>query len=119
MIRLAFTLTFVAALLVGGCNRHDQAIAPPQVRYGQTDCAQCGMSVADERYAAALIIRTNDGEQQAQVFDDIGCMIGYEREHRDVTVLARYVKNFETHAWIPAEGAAYAHSETIRSPMGF
>jgi copper chaperone NosL len=119
MIRSTLTTLFVIASLIAGCNRREQAIGPPQVRYGETDCAQCGMSVADERYAAALIIRTADGEQRAEVFDDIGCMIGYEREHPESTVLARYVKDFQSHTWLPAEHAAYAHDEAIHSPMGF
>src|SRR5256885_12883798 len=94
-------------LLVAGCKQSSEAVAPPQIHYGQADCSQCGMTVNDERYAAALIIRTADGEQAAKVFDDIGCMIGYEREHGDVTVLARYVKDFESHAWVGADKAAY------------
>lgn len=109
----------VLVLIVAGCDRRPEAIAPPAVRFGQTDCAQCGMSVADERYAAALVVRNADGEQVGQAFDDIGCMVEYERDHHDVTVLARYVKDFQTHQWVAAERAAYVHDAAIASPMGF
>ena len=119
MIRHTAQVLLVAALAIAGCGNREEAVGPPQVRYGQTDCAQCGMSVADDRYAAALVVRTAEGEQQSVVFDDIGCMIGYEREHPGVTVLGRYVKDFRTRAWVPAERAAYAQDPTIHSPMGF
>lgn len=108
-----------AALLFTGCNRRTEAVAPPDVRYGQVDCAECGMTVSDERYAAALLTRGADGEQVARVFDDIGCMIEFEREHPEVKVLAPYVKDFESHQWLRADRAAYVQGEQIRSPMGF
>ena len=120
MIRRLFSLIVCAVpLLAGGCKPSNEAIAPPQVRYGQIDCAECGMGVSDERYVAALIVRTADGEQTAKVFEDIGCMIGYEREHADVTILARYVKDFENHNWLTAEKASFVRDDQIHSPMGF
>ena len=117
--RLSAALISGAVLFSTGCSRRPQAIAPPDVHYGQTDCAGCGMTVSDERYAAALVTRTPDGEQVARVFDDIGCMVEYERGHPEVGVLAHYVKDYETHQWLPADRASYVRGDQIHSPMGF
>lgn len=105
-------------LLAAGCNRQ-APVGPPQVQYGQTECSQCGMTVNDEHYAAALILEQPSGERVAKIFDDIGCMLAFERESHDAKVLARYVKDYQTHAWLDADRAAYVKGAEIHSPMGY
>lgn len=110
-------IIFFVALLIG-CSRQDD-LGPPEIQYGQTDCSQCGMTVNDERYAAGLIVEASDGQRIAKVFDDIGCMIAYEHEQHDGTVLARYVKDFTTHQWLAAQQASYVLASSIHSPMSY
>ena len=111
-------LILTGLLTVAGCNRQTP-IGPPQVQYGQTDCSQCGMTINDEEYAAALILETPSGERVAKVFDDIGCMLAFESESHEGKVLARYVKDYETHAWLDADRAVYVKGPEIHSPMGY
>lgn len=112
-------LILAAALIVVGCSRREQGLGPPDVPYGQTDCSQCGMSVSDEHYAAAAIVEIPDGGRVARVFDDIGCLFAYEREQHEGKVLARYVKDYWTHQWVPAGEAFYVRGKAIQSPMGY
>ena len=114
----AMMLIVTGLVLAAGCNRQ-APIGPPQVQYGQTECSQCGMTVNDEQYAAALILEQPTGERVAKIFDDIGCMLAFERESHDGKVLARYVKDYETHAWLNADRAAYVKGAEIHSPMGY
>lgn len=113
------TFIFIAALLLAGCSRGPQGLGPPDLQLGQTDCAQCGMTVSDDRYAAAVIVETPAGERIAKIFDDIGCMLSYEREQHDGKIVARYVKDYSTRGWLPADQALYVHADLIRSPMGY
>jgi copper chaperone NosL len=117
MIR-AITIFVTAAILLG-CSRHPQALAPPEIQLGQTDCAQCGMTVSDDRYAAAVIVETSAGDRLTKVFDDIGCFAAYLREQHDGQVLAQYVKDYSTRGWLVADQALYVHADSIRSPMAY
>lgn len=112
-------LILALGLIVFGCSRREMGLGPPEVQYGQTDCAQCGMSVADERYAAAAIVEISNGERVARVFDDIGCLFAYEREQHEGKVLAWYVKDYATRQWVPAGEAFYVCGKAIQSPMGY
>jgi copper chaperone NosL len=103
-------------MLLVGCSEKPKD-APPQIRYGQDECAHCGMIVSDERFAAALRVIAG-GQQQDLIFDDIGDMIEYERGHESVQIQKRLVHDFDTHQWIDASHAFYLKSERIHSPMG-
>jgi copper chaperone NosL len=113
------TALLVSAALLLGCSRRDQGLGPPELQLGQTDCAQCGMTVSDDRYAAAVIVQTPAGERVARIFDDIGCMAAYLREQHDGKVLAQYVKDYNTRGWLVADQAFYVRASSIRSPMGY
>ena len=106
------------ALLVSGCDRQ-QPLAPPEVQYGQSECADCGMIVSDQRYAAGLILETAQGDFVPRVFDDIGCMIKYEQHQKDGKVLAHYVKDYQTSQWLTVEKAVLVHRQQIQSPMAY
>jgi copper chaperone NosL len=113
------TRILVSAMLLLGCSRRQQSLGPPELELGQTDCARCGMTVSDDRYAAAVIVETPAGDRVAKVFDDIGCMAAYQREQHDGKVLAQYVKDYNTRAWLSAHQAFYVRADSIRSPMAY
>ncbi len=115
------TLILAAALMLctPGCSRRQQPVQPPAIALGQTECTQCGMTINDERFAAAEIVSAADGEETACTFDDIGCLLEYDHRHADQHVLARYVKDFATRQWLAAQDAAFVRSAQIHSPMGY
>jgi copper chaperone NosL len=117
MIRTTAILVVAAILL--GCSRRQADLTPPELQLGQIDCAQCGMTVSDDRYAAAAIVETSAGDRLTKIFDDVGCLAAYEREQHDGTVLARYVKDYNTRAWLKADQAFYVRARSIQSPMGY
>jgi len=113
---IGIALVFLAAV-AAGCGR-DSGIAPPQIRYGQDTCAVCGMIISDERFAAGLVTGAAP-PYQALAFDDVGCLLQYERSTPDAAVAARYVRDFQAPRWHAAETAFYVHGPALQSPMAF
>jgi copper chaperone NosL len=108
--------SFVILSLLSGCS-HQPTDPPPRVRYGQDECAFCGMIISDERFAAAL--RVNEkGEIRDLLFDDIGDMIDYEKANPGIAVVHRFVHDLSTRRWIDAQAATYSHSDQLQTPMG-
>ncbi|MGA9453038.1 MAG: nitrous oxide reductase accessory protein NosL [Verrucomicrobiia bacterium] len=107
------------ALVVTGCNQQT-ALVPPKIHYGLETCADCGMIINDPHYAAALAWHAApDGPTQSAVFDDIGCLLNWHRHHADAKVLATWVKNVRTAAWLDATSAIYVKSKRLQTPMGW
>jgi copper chaperone NosL len=120
--RVSRVLGPVAALVVlvviAACN-HPAAIDPPPIQYGEDVCEFCRMTIDNVRFAAALIYRTPAGRQRVAIFDDIGCMLAWQREHSTDRTIAAFVHDFKTHQWIKASGAWYVRSSAIQTPMGW
>lgn len=114
--RIAAELAVVAAAcLAAGCARAPTD-APPVVHFGQDPCAACTMIVSEQRFAAAIV--PGDGSRDPLAFDDIGCLLSWERDHPDSPPMARWVRDHEGAGWLRAERAWYVRSVEIRSPMG-
>jgi len=111
--RPGLVAVLVAAVLLAGC-RGGREPRPPAIRYGRDVCAECGMIISDERFAAAYV--TKSGE--VRLFDDIGDMLVYEKKD-DQEPIAYYVHDFRSRKWIPAEAAYYVRGESVKSPMGW
>lgn len=111
--RLGVVAVTLAVALLSGCGG-GRGPRPPVIRYDRDVCAQCGMIISDERFAAAYV--TKSGE--ARLFDDIGDMLVYEKEHGEA-VVAYYVHDFRSRKWIPAEAAYYVRGDSVKSPMGW
>lgn len=109
-------LLFTLPLLVVGCNRTNPD-APPTVYYGESVCAECGMIVSDERFASAIIIRDDHGRLETLVFDDVGDQVIYEKARPELHIVRRWVHDYASPAWIPAESAHYVKAATIHTPM--
>lgn len=106
----------LAGLMIAGCRR-ETPIEPPVVHYGQHICAECGMIVSDSRFAAAMLIE-KDGRREMLLFDDIGCLIVGQWQDESV-ILARWVTDASTGAWLDATSASYLFSPDIITPMAF
>ncbi len=104
-----------ALLLLAGCAG-EEPLAPPQIRLGRDECAECGMLIMEDRSSAARIIDAGQGPEP-QLFDDIGCLLDREREEQGVRVLARYFRDHQTAAWIPEARETFVMAEGVRTPM--
>jgi copper chaperone NosL len=114
--RAAITGTVIAMLLGWhGCAR-SATDGPPDIRLGETVCDDCGMIVSDDRFATATIIEGDRGPE-ARVFDDFSCQVNYESAHPDLTIVARWSHDYETHQWLSTETAAFLRSPPLRTPM--
>ena len=105
-------------LILTACGGGQLKIEPPKIYYSEDVCDHCNMIISDERFAAAMIIEVSEGRTDSRIFDDIGDMLYYHKKHPEFRVLARYVHDYETHAWLDAETAFYVHSKDVHSPMG-
>ncbi len=108
---------FIALVLLftslTACQSAVDLTQPPEIRYGEDVCDQCGMIISEPRFAAAYI--TADGVTRR--FDDIGDMIVYHLEMgEDVAVF--WVHDFETADWLRADEATLAYIEDLITPMG-
>ena len=105
-----------SACLVAGCERAEET-GPPELRFGRDECAECKMSIIDERSAAAARVRTPQGAE-VLLFDDLGCLLDLERGATEFEVSERWTRDYGSRAWTRAETAIYVFSEKIRTPMG-
>lgn len=100
--------------LLAGCGSEQaDASAPPEINYGRDTCDSCGMIVADERYAAALVAA--DGT--AEIFDDIGEMMESVREN-GLNARRAWVHDWDSREWTDATSATYVRGDPEATPMG-
>lgn len=112
------TTALLAVVITVGCQ-HRAAVNPPDIHYGEDVCAFCQMTINDPRFAAAVIYRTLEGRQRIASFDDIGCMLAWQREHAADHTTAAFVHDYKTRQWIEAARAWYVRSPAIQTPMGW
>jgi copper chaperone NosL len=108
-------LAAVLAVALPACSP-DATDGPPEVRYGESVCAECGMILSDERYATATIV---DGERgpEVRLFDDFNCQIAFEADDPAPRVTRRWVHDQESREWLLAPSAYYVRAEKLRTPM--
>ncbi|MDI1290569.1 MAG: nitrous oxide reductase accessory protein NosL [bacterium] len=112
-------LPWMAFLVLAGCGRSELQ-GPPELRLGHDECAECGMMINEERCASAAIVEVA-GQRRYAMFDDIGCMLDYEHDHRnELRTVDRFLHDHGTKAWIPASTAVvlYAEAGKLQTPMG-
>ncbi len=113
MNRREFLGLLALAALAGACA-HRTEPEPPDIRYGRDVCAECGMIIGDDRFAAAASVAGAD----PLLFDDIGCLLVYRQKRRPAWA-AVWVHDYESRSWVRAEGAWFLLSPQVRSPMGW
>ena len=107
-------LFLVLSLTIVGCASAAPLDQPPDIRYGEDICDQCGMIISEARFAAAYV--TSQGEVRR--FDDIGGMLRFHLE-RSEDVAVFWVHDYETEAWVRADQATFVMDEELYTPMGF
>lgn len=109
----------VVVCMLNACNNNELS-GPPTIKLGRHECKECGMLVNDDRCSGALLVEDR-GRRDYWHFDDIGCMLDAEREHKDeVSVIDRFVRDHASRGWTRAENASFvmAHPKTLHTPMG-
>ncbi len=115
-------LGVVTTCLLGvqpGCAGDDLS-GPPQLRLGHDLCAHCGMIVNEDQCSCALLVEAQ-GRRQHLIFDDIGCMFDYQREHeKEATLLDEFVHDHSARTWVTASSAVMLFGVHVRpeTPMG-
>ncbi|MFI4898829.1 MAG: hypothetical protein ACIARR_13525 [Phycisphaerales bacterium JB059] len=107
-----------AALLMftlSGCDG-PAADGPPDIRIGDSVCAECNMIISDRRWATATIIDGPRGPDPL-LFDDFNCQVNHESEHPGLVILARWAHDHTTGDPLRAEDAVFLMSPNLRTPM--
>lgn len=120
IVRSVISVVVGLMSIISGCEQAP-AGGPPTLRVGRDECLECGMLIAEDRCVAGLFVERN-GRREHVLFDDIGCMLDVDQtpEARELVVLERWVRDYETRAWVSAEAAIFlqAEPETLHTPMG-
>ncbi|NNV06959.1 nitrous oxide reductase accessory protein NosL [Geobacillus sp. C56-T2] len=95
-----------------GCQQQPEPVA---IDENKDKCEVCHMAVGNNPFATELVL--NHG--QVLKFDDIGCMYEWRKEHKNETVEAAFVRDYETGDWLEAEKATYVYDRAIRTPMAY
>lgn len=98
-------------LLLTGCG--GAALEPVEL-LPEDMCAFCRMAISDKRFASELI----NSEGDVYKFDDIGCMLSFQKEKSGEAISAIFVVDFDTREWHRAEEAYFVRSKEFRTPMG-
>ena len=102
--------TLIGAFLLFSCNSKN----PQPVKLNTDNCDFCKMTIANAPFATQLI--TDKG--RCYKFDDVSCMIQYQKENETANNATLYVANFANEKqFILAEKAFYLEEGTISSPM--
>ncbi len=118
-MRLFFQTLLCAGLpVIVACHRDDRT-GPPTLRLGRDECAECGMTIHEERSAAAILVDRN-GRSDYLLFDDIGCLLDTERSKgNELKVVARFVHDQAGSDWVRGDDAVFLATDgsKLHTPM--
>jgi copper chaperone NosL len=113
MTRFKFIAIIILAFVVA-CQSPVDLSQPPEIRYGEDMCTECGMIISEPRFASAYY--TVDGD--ARRFDDIGGMASHHTGLQE-DVAQFWVHDYDTEEWIIADQAFFVMSDHLHTPMDF
>ena len=90
----------------------EPAEGPAPIVYDREPCAHCGMLISDPAFSAQLQIEGED----AQSFDDPGCLLRYRAE-RQPRWRAAWYHHMRESRWIPEREVAFERFPL--TPMGY
>jgi len=109
-------IALITPIVLMGCAK-TVSDGPPEIRYGQTECAHCGMIVSEARFTSAICAAI-ENEPRELIYDDIRCMVLYERNAKLGSDARRWVHDFESNHWMKAEEARFIRDPETMTPMG-
>ncbi len=116
-MKIKVLVLIVLAFVAAGCAQGTAEITPPEIRYGEDVCAACKMIISDPRFAAAYTHEISPGRYENVLFDDIGDMLMHADQHPEHTVVAWWVHDYDSEAWLNGAEAVYVFSNALRTPM--
>ncbi len=116
MNRAFVLLMSVVVLLAWALPRPREAAVTDAVP-ADAECAECGMSIADARFAARMIVSNGDAEATLY-FDDAGCLFDHDRWHPGLVVRSREFAVSPKPRWARSEAVAFIVDPKIGTPMG-
>lgn len=111
--RLGAGALFVALWIVFFVMAYNPA-TPPPISPGKSECASCGMTIEDSRFAGNRWV-TREGKKGMPLYDDLGCLLDAEREEASDR---QYVQDSEGSGWIRADRAWFTMNSKNWTPMG-
>ena len=95
-----------------------EASGPPILHVGEDVCADCGMSIVESKYAAAVLYEY-EGVREHAVFDDVGCMKLWERDLEETRIIDRWSGTTDRDQWIDVREGFFVVGSSVRTPMDF
>ena len=80
-VTLTAILCILAVVLLAACTGGPATPAPAEIRYGETQCANCGMIINEPKFASSLAYEESAGRYKSLAFDDIGDMLAHMQKH--------------------------------------
>ncbi len=108
-------VVLATGVLLSGC-RSEADSGPPEVRYGDSICAYCGMIISDARFATATVY-VGDRGHEPYVFDDFNCQKTFDLKRAEEQVVDRWCHDYESSSWIQMSSAWFVRSDQLRTPM--
>ncbi len=108
--------SIISGAALQGCDS-GAITGPPQEPVGKAVCAACDMTVREDRYSAGAVVKEKDARLHLS-FDDIGCLLDHEREHKELKYAEWYVRDASNGEWLDATKASFVLSDMIPTPMG-
>ena len=107
---LSPAIAVVALLLMGNAS----GIRPVEILPEADECANCRMSVQNDRFSSQLLTQTGD----VLKFDEIGCMVSYAKKKplAPSSLKAGFVHDFHSGKWLALSEAVLVKSR-FPTPM--
>ncbi|RXK83997.1 hypothetical protein ESB13_17065 [Filimonas effusa] len=103
-------LTLIVVTALSSCGTK----GPERVNLNKDACEYCRMTISDGRFAGEIITKKG----RVHKFDDIACLLNFEKAQEQSSVKARYVSDFlKNDELIQAAPAWYVATSGIKSPM--
>ena len=104
-----------AVVVIQGCGS-SAVDGPPEIRYGDSICIECGMIISDERFATSTIIVGDRGDEPL-LFDDFNCQMIFESKQTDLTIVDRWSHDHGSLEWLHTSEAWFVRSDQLSTPM--
>ncbi|MBK9989849.1 MAG: nitrous oxide reductase accessory protein NosL [Verrucomicrobia bacterium] len=105
------TLALAALVALAGCGDTQ----PKAINYGRDECAECKMTLVNQRYGAELI----SAKGKVFKFDDLNCLLAFEKKNAAGPAPQAYVVDCNRpNQFLSSDQAILLQHDGLRTPMG-